>query len=287
MNSNKSPLILVTIILTLLAVINSAFIVNETQQALVFQFGRVINVIKTPGIHFKIPMVQEVDYFDKRILNLTADEKEFTAKDQKRLLVNAFTKYKINDPLKFYQTVRDDLGIKNKLNSIVDSSMRQIIGEFPLSALLTVERTAIMKRIQQLVNNQAASFGVTVVDVRIMRADLPKENSEAIYKRMQTEREKEAKEFRAEGAEEAQRIKSRADKERTILLAEEEKKSQMIRGEGDFISSKTFADAFGKDPDFFAFYRSMQAYLNSFNKNDTTVILTKDTEFMKHFGKIQ
>jgi membrane protease subunit HflC len=271
----------ISAIAALIILSNSIFIVDQTKQALVFQFGEVVRSESNPGMHIKVPFMQDVVYFDKRILNLAAEEKEVIAKDQKRLIVNAFGKYRITDPLKFYQTVRDENGIKSRLNSVLDSSLRQIIGEVPLSTLLTDQRAVLMKRIQQLVNNQAAGFGTTVIDVRIMRADLPKENSESIFKRMQTDREKEAKEFRAEGSEEAQRIKSRADRESKVILAEAQKKAQIVRGEGDAIANKIFASSFNKDPEFFAFYRSMQAYKNSLNSKDTTLILSPNSEFLK------
>lgn len=265
--------------------LTSVFIVEQRQQALVLQFGEVTRVIKEPGLKFKVPFIQKVSLFDNRVLNLSADEKEVIAKDQKRLIVTSFAKYRITNPLKFYQTVRDEAGVRSRLNSILDSSLRQILGEVPLATLLTGERSVIMKNIQQLVNTQSADFGIDVIDVRIMRADLPKENSEAIYRRMQTEREKEAKQFRAEGAEVAQQIKSRADKEAKILLAESQLKAQVTRGEGDGISSKIFADAFNQDPEFFNFYRSMQAYRTTLKKGDTTMVLSPDSEFLRFFNE--
>jgi membrane protease subunit HflC len=240
--------------------------------------------IVDPGLYFKVPLLQTVRFFDKRILNLSAQDKEIIAKDQKRLIVNAFAKYVINDPLKFYQTVHDEQGAHNRLNSIVDSSLRQVIGSVPLATLLTDQRSALMKNIQQLVNAQANGFGIDVIDVRILRADLPKENNDAIFKRMQTDREKEAKEFRAEGAEEAQRIKSKAEKDRKVLLAEAQRDAQIIRGEGESISNKIFAEAFSKDPEFFAFYRSMEAYKNSITDKDTSLILTPDNQFLNYFN---
>lgn len=263
---------------------NSFFIIEQHQQALVLQLGEVTRVIQTPGLKMKIPFIQKIERFDKRIQNLSADEKEVIAKDQKRLIVDAFAKFRIVDPLKFYQTVRDENGLRFRLNSVLDSSLRQVLGSVPLGTLLTGERSVIMDNIQHLVDSQAASFGIDIIDVRIMHADLPKENSEAIYKRMQTEREKEAKEFRAEGIEESERIKSRADKEQKIILAEAKKKAQIIRGEGDAISAKTYAEAYNKDPQFFHFYRSLQAYQHSLRKTDTTVILSPDSPFLRFFS---
>jgi len=266
--------------------VNSFFIVRQQQQALVLQFGKVEHVVKDPGMHFKMPFIQDVTFFDNRVLNLNAEEKEVIAKDQKRLIVTAFAKYTITDPLKFYQTVRDEEGIGTRLNSIVESSLRQVLGSVPLATLLTGERARIMKDIQGLVNDQATSFGIKVIDVRIMRADLPKENSDAIFQRMQTEREKEAKEFRAEGAEESLRIKAHADKDRLILRADAQLQAQIIRGEGDAISTKISAEAFGQDTDFFSFYRSMQAYRNALHKSDTTMVLSPHSEFLKYFDSL-
>jgi modulator of FtsH protease HflC len=267
--------------------LNSFFIVKQQQQALVLQFGEVVRVIKEPGLTFKIPFIQKVTFFDNRVLNLSADEKEVIAKDQKRLIVTAFAKYKITDPLKFYQTVRDEDGIALRLNSVVESSLRQILGSVPLATLLTGERGKIMQDIRDVVNKQASGLGINVVDVRIMRADLPKENSEAIFQRMQTEREKEAKEFRAEGAEESLRIKAHADKERKIILAEAQLTAQVTRGEGDAVATKNFADAFSKDAEFFDFYRSMQAYKNTLRKTDTTMVLSPRSDFLRFFGSTE
>lgn len=283
MNNNKLPFYLVAILAVFLA-LNSCYVVDQRQQALVFQFGEVVKVVKKAGLHIKLPIIQKVVYYDNRILNVTAEDKEVTAKDQKKIIVNAFAKYKIQDPIKFYQSVRDEIGLRSRLNQILESSLRSIIGKSVLTDLLTEKRTTIMKEIQQLVNEQAVNFGIEIIDVRILRADLPKENSEAIFKRMQTDREKAAKEFRAEGAEEAERIKSRADKDRKIILAEAQKNAEIIRGEGDGISGKIFADAFNQDPEFYNFYRSLQAYKEALGKNDTTIILSPDSEFLRYMN---
>jgi membrane protease subunit HflC len=260
---------------------NVFFIVEQRQQALIFQFGEIVRVIKQPGLQMKIPLVQEVHLFDNRVLNVVAEEKEVIAQDSKKLIVSAFAKYRIDDPLKFYQTVLDESMVRDKLNPILESSLRQVLGEVPLAALLSGERAEVMKKIQVLANAQAAGFGINIVDLRILRTDLPKENSEAVYRRMQTDREKEAKKFRAEGAEEALKIKSKADKDRKIIIAEAEKQSQILRGEGDGISIKIFADAFGRDIEFYSFYRSMQAYKKILSKDDTTFILSPESEFLK------
>lgn len=268
--------------------LGSVYIVDQTEQAILLQFGEPVDIVKEPGLHFKRPyFLQGVVKLDKRILDLDADPRELIAADQKRLIIDAFAKFKITDPLKFYQTVRNEFGIRSRLNTVLDSRLREVIGNVPLNALLTGKRSDIMKKIKDNVNEEMKSFGIDVVDVRIMRADLPEENSKAIFQRMQTEREREAKEFRAQGAEEAQRITSKADKERTIILAEAEKKAQILRGEGDGEATKIFAGAFGQDINFFNFYRSLQAYRQTLNKDSTSMVLSPDSEFLKFFGDIE
>ena len=280
---------LTTFVIAFIAIfifLNSLYIVDQQKQALVFQFGEVVKVNKEPGLHFKIPVIQKVEFFDNRILNAYVDEKEVIAKDRKRLLVNAYAKYKITDPLKFYQTLRDDHLVKSRLNPIFESSLREALGKVPLVALLTDERVGIMRQIKELVNVQVSNFGIDIVDVRILRADLPKENSAAIYRRMQTDREKEAKESRAEGAEEAQRVKSHAEKDRKVIIAEAQKQGDIIRGEGEAISAKIYADSYGKDNEFFAFYRSLQSYRLIFDKENTKLILSPNSELLKYFSSL-
>ena len=270
--------------LVVFIVANSFFIVHQRQQALVFQFGEVVRTVKKPGLAFKIPFVQSVDFFDNRLLNFVAEEKELVASDQKRLIVSAFAKYKIDNPLEFYKAVLNESGARSKLNAILESSMRQIIGMYPLSALLSEERIKIMNEIQKDFAAEAKRFGVTVTDVRILRADLPKANSQAINERLQAYYEKQAREFRAEGAEEAQRIKAGADKEKKIILAEAQKTAQITRGEGDASASKISSDSYSKDPEFFEFYKSMSVYKNSLNKDDTKMILSPNSKFLKFFN---
>ncbi|MEK6747245.1 MAG: protease modulator HflC [Pseudomonadota bacterium] len=281
--------------------LNSAFIVKQTEQALVMQFGKFVREEKNAGIYFKTPFLQNVEYFDKRLLDFDANPNEVIAADQKRLIVDAFIRYKITNPLLFKQTVGNEMTMRSRLNSILESSLRQVLGSVPLSAVLSEKRAEIMSDIRNLVNLQAmgakvegttetasiatGGFGIEVVDVRIKRADLPPANSEGIYKRMQTEREREAKEFRAKGSEDAQKIRSQADKERTILLAEAKKKAEITRGEGDGTATKIFADSFGKDEEFFQFYRSMQAYKKTLDKKDTTIMMSPDNEFLQYMEK--
>ncbi len=259
----------------------SIFTVDQRQYAIIFQFGEAVKVIDRPGLKFKLPLIQNIEYFDKRILSVDAEAKEVTAADEKRIIVNAFARYKIKDPVKFYKTVYNYNGMKIRLNSILESSLRRVIGRTPLISLLSTERNNIMREIRELVNEEASNFGVQVIDVLILRADLPKENSNAIYQRMATDREKEAKQIRAEGQEEAARIKSQADRERKVLLAEAYRKSQGLRGEGDAEATKIYNEAYARDPEFYAFYRSLDAYKSTLKKEDTYFILSPDSELLK------
>lgn len=284
--SNLQIKISTVIFIILLLIFNTFFVVDQRKQALVLQFGKVIKTINKAGISYKIPLVQNAIFFDKRIIDLALPEQEVIASDQKRLLINAFAKYKIIDPVKFYTTVVNNQGLANKLAGILDSSLRQVIGEIHLNELLTENRGNIMKDIKDVVSDSSEIFGIEIVDVRIMRTDLPKENSDAIYARMQTEREKEAKEIRAKGAQEAQKIKAEADKQKTIIEAEAKKDADIVRGEAEAEANKIYANSFGKDPEFADFYRSMQAYQKSLlnDNNKTKMIISPDGEFFKYFG---
>ena len=280
------------IILPLLAIIGatiffSMFIVKEVNQAIVLQFGDPKRIIVNPGLNFKIPFIQNVVYLDKRILNLDAPSEEVIASDQKRLIVDAFARFKIVDPLKFYISVGDEPVARSRLATVINSRIRNVLGQEELQTLLSVDRIKQMELIKEGVNAEAQNFGINIVDVRIKRADLPQANSEAIFRRMQTEREREAKEFRARGAEMAVTITSTADKEVTVLIADAEKKSEIMKGEGDGERNKIFADAFGRDPEFFAFYRAMQAYETALIGGETSLILSPDSEFFKFFGNIK
>ena len=265
----------------------SIFIVKEVNQAIVLQFGDPKRIISKPGLNFKIPFIQNVVFLDKRILNLDTPPEEVIASDQKRLIVDAFARFQIIDPLKFYISVGNERVARSRLSTIINSRIRSVLGTQRLQTLLSADRSNQMALIQAGVNNEAENFGIKIVDVRIKRADLPQANSEAIYKRMQTEREREAKEFRAKGAEMAITITSTADKEVTVILAEAEKESQIMKGEGDGKRNKIFAEAFGQDPEFFAFYRAMQAYEKALIGGETSLILSPDSEFFKFFGKIK
>jgi len=266
------------------AIFLSLFVVKEINQAIVLQFGDPKKVIVEPGLQFKIPFIQNVVYLDRRILNLDAPPEEVIASDQKRLIVDAYARFKIIDPLKFYISVGDERVARSRLSTIINSRIRSVLGKQSLATLLSEDRTKQMAIIQEGVNAEAQNFGIQIIDVRIKRADLPQANSEAIYKRMQTEREREAKEFRAKGAEMAVTITSTADKEVTVLLANAKKQSEIMKGEGDGQRNKIFANAFGKDPQFFAFYRAMQAYEKALIGGDTSLILSPDSDFFKFFG---
>lgn len=273
----------------IVAAMDSFFVVDQTEQALILQMGKPVAVYKEPGLHFKYPLIEEAKFFDKRLMDFDANPKEVIAKGNKLVVLDAFVKYRIVNPLKFYQIVRDQRTMSNRLNSIVESSLLQVIEDVYLEELLSKQKEQIMEKIKQVVDEQTVQgnkdFGIEIVDVRIRRTNLPKENSEAIYRRMKTEREREAKEFRARGAEEAQKIRSIADKERTVLLAEAKKKAEILRGEGDATAIKIFADAFGQDTEFFDFYRSMQLYKNVLKKEDTKLIISPDAEFLKYLNE--
>jgi len=278
-------LIVPAIVLIAVVVFQSLFIVQEISQAIVLQFGDPKKIVSKAGLNFKLPFIQNVVFLDRRILNLDNDPEEVIAADQKRLIVDAIARFKIVDPLKFYISVGNERVARSRLSTIINSRIRGVLGKQELATLLSTDRTKQMSIIQNDVNTEAKNFGIEIVDVRIKRADLPPANSEAIYKRMQTEREREAKEFRAQGAEIAQKIRSTADKDVTVLLAEANKKSEIMKGEGDGLRNKIFAEAFGKDPQFFGFYRAMQAYEKALIGGETSLVLSPDSEFFKFFGK--
>ena len=266
---------------------DTLFTVHQTHQALVLQFGDPKRAIKEPGLNYKLPFVQNVEYFDKRILSYDGAAEEIIASDQKRLVVDSFVRFRIEDPLKFFQSVGDENIARSRIGAMLNSSLRAVLGKVPLASVLTGERVDLMRDIAERVNIEAANLGVIITDVRIKRADLPEANSQAIYARMKTEREREAREFRAVGAEEAQRVRSRADREKRVLLAEAQKRAQILRGDGDGERNRIFADAFGQDPEFFSFYRSMQAYTEALTAEDTTMVLTPDSDFFRFFNDIR
>jgi modulator of FtsH protease HflC len=278
----------------------SAFIVHQNEQALVLEFGnpvRVINVNgvkddaasaavkvdQSPGLKWKIPVVQTVEYFDKRILDLDTPQQELTASDQKRLVVDAFTRYRIVNPLKFYQTVRTEARVRDTLGQVVASSLRRVLGSVSFTDVVRDKREELMRRIARAVNDEGKDFGLEVVDVRIKRADLPEQNSKSVFDRMRAERDREAAEFRAEGAAAANKIRATADREATVIKADAISSSEQMRGEGDAERNRVFNDAYGRDPEFFAFYRSMLAYEQGFKSGDTRMLLSPDSEFFRYF----
>jgi membrane protease subunit HflC len=266
------------------AVYASAFIVHQNEQALVLEFGKPKRVVSEPGLNWKLPLVETVDIFDKRILDIDTQTQEVTASDQKRLIVDAFARYKIVDPLKFYQTLRYEGGVRSRLGPIVESALRRALGAATFQDLVRDKREHLMKQIANNVNEEGKDFGLEVVDVRIKRADLPDQNQKSVFDRMRAERQREANEFRAQGAGEANRIKATADREVTIIKAEATRKGEELRGQGEAERNKIFAEAFGRDPDFFAFYRSMQAYETGLKPGDTRLVISPDSDFFKYFS---
>ena len=275
---------LVVVALILAALSGSLFTVNQTQQALVLQFGEPKRTIQEPGLAFKLPFIQDVTYYEKRVLSLIPqDAEEVILADQKRLQVDAYARYRIEDPLLFYQTVRNERGARGRLEAIIDSSVRRALGRETLASILTGQRNDITRSIGEEVNASVASLGIKIIDVRLRRADYPTATSQNIFNRMKSEREREAKEFRATGEEEAQKIRADAEKTRTVILSEAQRESQEIRGAGDSQAIQIYADSFGQDADFFAFYRSMEAYRKSMNNNGTSLVLSPDSSFFRFF----
>ena len=265
--------------------LNGLFIVQQTQQGIVLQFGEPKRTLQDPGLNWKIPFIQNVVFYENRVLSLvSSDSDEVILADQKRLEVDTYTRYRIVNPLLFYQTVRNVLGVEQRLDAIVDSSVRRVLGGATLVDILSEARSELTASIREEVNESANSLGLEIIDVRIRRADYPDATSQNIFNRMKSEREREAKEFRATGEEEAQKIRADADKQRTVMVAEARRQSEILRGEGDAKSIEIYANAFGQDKDFFSFYRSMQAYRKTFSEQGTSLVLSPDSEFFRYFG---
>ncbi len=273
-------------LLLLVIIVGSSgiFTVSQTEQALVLRFGEPQSLVKEPGLHFKQPFVESVVYLDNRILDLEAPQQEVLASDNQRILVDAFVRYHIADPLRFYQTVGSISGANNQLASVLNSAIRRVLSEATLPQIVKDRRAELMVQIRDQVNREAASFGAAINDVRIRRADLPKENSEKVFSRMQSERAREAAEYRAQGSEQAQTIVAKADRDVVVLKAEAQREADQTRGEGDAARNRIFAEAYGKDPDFFAFYRSMQAYAAGLKAGDTRLVLSPTSEFFRFFA---
>ncbi len=285
MRAGAIGILLVIVVAAAMAVGFSAFIVSQTHRALVLQFGEPIRAIDEPGLYWRTPFIQTVEQFDRRILDLQTDEQEVIAADQKRLIIDAFARYRINDPLAFYKAFRGEIGARQRLTAIVNSTIRSVLGRATFIDIIRNRRDALMKQTIKQVNDDIGNLGVEIVDVRIRRADLPEANSQAIYRRMQTERQREAAELRAQGSEQSQRIKSTADKEVTVLLANANRDSERMRGDGDAERNRIYADAFSRDKDFFGFYRSMQAYDEALKGTHTRIVVSPNSEFFRYFNE--
>lgn len=276
--------IFVALLTAAAALYASAFIVHQNEQALVLRFGEPVDVITTPGLNWKVPVVDTVDIFEKRILDLDASPQEVTALDQKRLVVDSFVRYRITNPLEFYKTLRYEGAVPSRLGPIVESAVRGVLGGVNFSDIVRDKREDLMARIAKQVNTQAAPLGIEVVDVRIKRADLPEQNAIRVFERMRAEREREAAEFRSQGTAEANRIRATADREVTVLKADATRKGEELRGQGDAERNRIFAEAYGQDADFFGFYRSMQAYEQAIKSGDSKLVLSPDSPFFKYFN---
>ena len=268
----------------LIGAYGSLFTVYQTDQAIVVQFGEPVRVVTEPGLHFKWPLVQSVISIDKRILDLENSAQEVIAFDQKRLVVDAFARYRVSDPLRFYQTIGAIEGANARLSTLLNSALRRVLGEATSIDIVRDKRAQLMAAVRTQLQAEAQTFGITIVDTRIRRADLPEQNSQAVYRRMQTERQRQAAEFRAQGNQRSQEIKAKADRDVTVLVAEATSKGEQTRGDGDAERNRIYADAFGRDPDFFSFYRSMQAYEAGLRSNDTRMLLRPDSDFFRYFG---
>ena len=285
----------IAVLLLLAAIVgySTLFTVDPTSQALVVRLGQPVRVITDPGLNVKVPFIDSVIYIDKRILNIESPAQEVIASSQdnsnlgaqagERLVVDAYARYRITDPLKFYQTI-GPAGASSQLAILLNSALRRVLGGATLADVVRNKREELMALMRDQLDRDAQPFGIHVIDVRIRRADLPEQNSQAVYQRMQTERQREAAEFRAQGSQKSQEIKAKADRDVTVLLADATNQSEQVRGQGDAVRNRIFADAYTRDPDFFAFYRSMQAYERSMQHDDTRLVLRPDSDFFRYFG---
>ena len=283
----RSPVTgIVALLAALLVVIvayMSLFTVQQTEQTIVLQFGKPVDVVTDPGLHFKAPWNSVIN-IDKRILDLENPSQEVIASDQKRLVVDAFARYRIKDALRFYQSVGSIQAANLQLTSLLNAALRRVLGEVSFITVVRDEREKLMGRIREQLDREAGGYGIEVVDVRIRRADLPEQNSQAVYDRMKSERQREAAEFRAQGGQKAQEIRSKADRDVTVIIAEANSQAEQTRGVGDAERNRLFAEAYGKDADFFAFYRSMTAYESGLKSSDTRYLLRPDSDFFRYFG---
>jgi membrane protease subunit HflC len=284
MRANFVGAVVALAVILAVAAYGSLFTVYQTKQALVVRFGEPVRVITEPGLQWKIPLADTVIMVDNRILDLENAAQEVFASDQRRLVIDAFARYRITDVLRFYQTVTNIEGANSRLSSLLNAALRRVLGEATLIHVVRDDRAALMARVRDQLDREARAFGIEVVDVRIRRADLPEQNSQAVYQRMQTERQRQAASTRGEGSQKSQEIRAKADRDVTVLVAEAQSRGEQIRGEGDAERNRIFADAYTKDPDFFAFYRSMQAYEAGLRSSDTRLVLRPDSDFFRYFG---
>ena len=285
MNAKNLPVLLIPLIILGFFAMGSFFVVLQTQQALVLQFGKLMRVVQNPGLQFKIPFIQEVHYYDKRMLGLQVSAIEATLGDQKRVVVDTFIRYRIEDPVRFYKSVFNESGAQPRLTAVVTGTLRNALGNSTLAELLTPERSKIMQNVRTQVDQAAENIGIQVVELRIRRLDLPPENNQAIFNRMISERQKEAAELRAQGKEFGAKIRAQADRDKVVLLADAGKKAEILKGEGDAISAKLYAEAYGKSPEFAMLYRTLQAYPIAFKEGNTIFLLSTDNDFLKYFRK--
>jgi len=274
--------LLVFVALAAFLVAQAAFIVPMTEQALVLQFGNPVAKLTEPGLNFKIPFLQDVVSFDRRVLDVDPPAEEVILADQKRLVVETFARYRITDMLQFYKALETEDQASTRLDNIINSTLRGVLGDAPLVDVLSTKREDLMGQVKKQVNAAVSGYGIEIVDVRIVSAQLPEQTSQSIYARMRTERQRQAAQFRGQGQEEAQEIRSKADKERTVLLADAGRQAQISRGEGDAEASRIYAAAYKRDPEFYAFYRTMQAYRESLPGENTTLVLSPDNEFLSY-----
>ena len=281
---NKLFVLGIVVVVLVIAGANALFTVHQTKQAIVLQFGEAKRVIKEPGLAVKIPVIQETVFYDNRVLDLDPPSFEVLLTDKKRIIIDAYARYQIIDPLQFFRRVRTEATLRDRFGKIINSSLRRVIATVPLRDVLSEKRDDIMAEIQQVVAGPAESFGIKIVDVRIGRTELPTQTRQSVFSRMRTEREREARELRAEGGEEAQKIRAQADLERTVLIADAERQAQIMRGEGEGGRNLILGKAYGQDPEFFDFYKSLAEYQKNLVDSDTTMVLSPDSEFFRFFG---
>lgn len=286
MTRNRLTILGIVVIVLGIVLFSSLFTVYQTQQALVLQFGEPKRVIRDPGLQVKVPFIQNVIHYDKRILDLEPPLETVILADQKRLEVDSYVRYRIRDPLRFNQTLGTEEIARSRLGALLNSGLRRALGTVTLTGVLSEDRERVMANVRRDLETEARNFGIDIIDVRIRRADLPDQAAQSIYARMRSERERQARDERAQGFERAQQIRSAADRERIVILAEARKQAEILRGEGEREANQVWGNAFGRDPQFFQFYRSMQAYREALGNDDTTMVLSPDSDFFRFFGSI-